>query len=55
MFAIDDPSDAASLRLTPAGTLELRLTSTGRHLMGEVAQSRFLSLCKSIGVVGIVK
>ena len=45
----------ASTPLTPAGTLELRLTSTGRHLMGEVAQSRFLSLCKSIGVVGIVK
>lgn len=55
MFAIDDPSDAASLKLVPGKTLELRLTSAGRQLMGEVAQSRFQSLCKSMGVEGITR
>ncbi|RJK97448.1 Ppx/GppA family phosphatase [Paracoccus aestuarii] len=53
MFAIDDPSDAAALRLS-GGRLELRLTATGRSLMGEVAQSRFQSLCKSMEVEGTV-
>ena len=54
MFAIDDPSDAASLRLR-GDTLELRLTATGRRLMGEVAEARFLSLCKSMGVQGVTR
>ncbi|CAM3127395.1 Ppx/GppA family phosphatase [Paracoccus nototheniae] len=55
MFATDDPSDAASLRLVDDKTLELRLTPTGRQLMGEVALSRFQSLCKSMGVEGTLR
>ncbi|MGZ3216363.1 Ppx/GppA family phosphatase [Paracoccus sp. T5] len=50
MFAIDDPADAAKLHPSPDGLLELRLTGTGRQLMGEVAEARFLSLCKSMGL-----
>ncbi|WP_410216255.1 Ppx/GppA family phosphatase [Paracoccus sp. (in: a-proteobacteria)] len=55
MFAIDDPADAARLRYVPGKTLELHLTRTGKQLMGEVAESRFQSLCKSVGVEGIVR
>lgn len=54
MFAIDDPADAGTLRLTPGKSVELRLTKMGRELMGEVAQSRFQSLCKSMNVEGIL-
>ena len=53
MFATDDPTEAGVLKLT--GTrLELKLTAQGRALMGEVAQARFQSLCKSMGVEGSV-
>ena len=31
-----------------AGTLALRLTRTGRALMGEVAEARFRSLCNAL-------
>lgn len=56
MFAIDDPADAAELRLDKKkGRLELRLTKTGRSLMGEVAHSRFKALCSAIGVEPLVK
>lgn len=51
MFAIDDPSDAATLHYRPKeNVLELRLTNTGRRLMAEVSQSRFQALCVSMGV-----
>ncbi|MDO5704749.1 MAG: Ppx/GppA family phosphatase, partial [Paracoccus sp. (in: a-proteobacteria)] len=56
MLSVRDPSDAGSLRLSPQGdTLELSLTAQGRALMGEVAQSRFESLCKAMGVTPVVK
>ncbi|MEE2860915.1 MAG: Ppx/GppA family phosphatase [Pseudomonadota bacterium] len=54
MFAIDDPADAGRLHLTPGKSVELRLTKMGCELMGEVAQSRFQSLCKSMNVEGIL-
>ncbi|MDB6180167.1 Ppx/GppA family phosphatase [Paracoccus fistulariae] len=55
MFAIDDPADAATLRFLPEkNQLQLKLTRTGRQLMGEVAQSRFQSLCKTMGVEPVV-
>ncbi|MDB6177025.1 Ppx/GppA family phosphatase [Paracoccus sp. Z330] len=51
MFAIDDPSDAATLKLRRRDkVLSLQLTRTGRSLMGEVAVSRFKSLCAAMGV-----
>ncbi|MDP5308258.1 Ppx/GppA family phosphatase [Paracoccus sp. 2205BS29-5] len=51
MFAIDDPKDAASLRYLPGKSeLHLRLTPTGRQLMGEVAHVRFKALCSAMGV-----
>ncbi|MCQ0971751.1 Ppx/GppA family phosphatase [Paracoccus sp. TK19116] len=56
MFSIKDPSDAAELVLdSKTGRLELRLSPAGRILMGEVAQSRFESLCKSMGVEPVVR
>ncbi len=54
MFAIDDPADAGTLQVIPGKSLELRLTKTGRELMGEVAHARFQSLCKSMNVEGIL-
>nr|WP_272860585.1 Ppx/GppA family phosphatase [Paracoccus stylophorae] len=55
MFAIEDPADAGALKLTDKGTrLRLTLTKTGRSLMGEVAHSRFRSLCSSMGVEAVV-
>lgn len=51
MFSLRDPGEAGTLRLDPAaGQLTLRLRPKGRLLMGEVAQSRFESLAKSLGV-----
>ncbi|MDO5646420.1 Ppx/GppA family phosphatase [Paracoccus sp. (in: a-proteobacteria)] len=50
MFAIEDPADAAELVYEPGKRLELRLTPTGRALMGEVAMNRFRSLCGSLSV-----
>lgn len=56
MFAIEDPADAGKLRLLPGkNQLELRLTATGRQLMGEVAEARFKSLCNSMGLEPVVK
>ncbi|MBA4492665.1 Ppx/GppA family phosphatase [Paracoccus sp. S1E-3] len=56
MFSIRDPSEAGSLKLSPKkNTLTLTLTKTGRALFGEVALARFQSLCKSLGVEGVVK
>jgi exopolyphosphatase/guanosine-5'-triphosphate,3'-diphosphate pyrophosphatase len=55
MFAIEDPSNAASFRYVPGKSLDLHLTRTGRALMGEVALSRFQSLCKSMKIEGRVK
>jgi exopolyphosphatase/guanosine-5'-triphosphate,3'-diphosphate pyrophosphatase len=55
MFAIDDPSDAGQLKLKDKKSkLELTLTRTGRSLMGEVAHSRFRSLCSAMGVEPLV-
>ena len=54
MFAIDDLAGAASLKHVPGESVTLRLTKTGRALMGEVARSRFHSLCKSMKVEGII-
>ncbi|WBU58380.1 Ppx/GppA family phosphatase [Paracoccus sediminicola] len=51
MFSIKDPSEAGALRLSrKKETLELSLTKTGRALFGEVAEARFQSLCKAMGV-----
>lgn len=51
MFSVDDPLEAASLKyLREEKVLELRLKATGRALMGEVALSRFKSLCSAMGV-----
>ena len=56
MFSIRDPSEAGSLKLSlKKKTLTLTLTKTGRALFGEVALARFQSLCKSLGVEGVVK
>ncbi len=56
MFSIRDPSEAGSLKLSQKKkTLTLTLTKTGRALFGEVALARFQSLCKSLGVEGVVK
>ena len=56
MFSIRDPSEAGSLKLNlKKKTLTLTLTKTGRALFGEVALARFQSLCKSLGVEGVVK
>ncbi|MFN3525433.1 MAG: Ppx/GppA family phosphatase [Paracoccus sp. (in: a-proteobacteria)] len=54
MFAIDDLSDAGRLVYTPGKRLELKLTSIGRDLLGEVARSRFKSLGESLGVDPVV-
>ena len=51
ILALDDPADAG--KLIPDGKqLILKLTPTGRKLMGEVAQARFGSLCAALGVEG---
>ena len=55
MFAIDDLADAASLLHVPGESVTLNLTKTGRALMGEVARSRFQSLCKSMKVEGRIE
>lgn len=55
MFAIDDPGDAATLNYQPGKkTLQLRLTGTGRELMGEVVHARFRSLCSAMEVEPLV-
>lgn len=56
MFSIKDPTEAGELKLSPKRKrLELRLTPTGTALFGEVALSRFQSLCKAMGIEGVVK
>ncbi|NHF73829.1 Ppx/GppA family phosphatase [Paracoccus xiamenensis] len=56
MFSIKDPAEAGELKLSKKkDKLELSLTKTGRALFGEVAEARFQSLCKSMGVEGVVK
>ncbi|WBU61951.1 Ppx/GppA family phosphatase [Paracoccus albus] len=55
MFSVKDPTEAGELKLSKKkDKLELSLTRTGRALFGEVAEARFQSLCKSLGVEGIV-
>ncbi|MDO5528101.1 MAG: Ppx/GppA family phosphatase [Paracoccus sp. (in: a-proteobacteria)] len=55
MFSVKEPGEAGVLKLYPKrGQLELRLNEIGRDLYGEVAESRFLSLCKSMGVEPLV-
>lgn len=49
MFSVRDPSDAGKLSLQP-GKLRLKLSKTGRALMGEVAMARFESLANALGV-----
>lgn len=56
MFAIADPQDAATLKYLPkTAQLQLKLTATGRQLMGEVAHSRFKALCSAMGVEPLVR
>ena len=56
MFSIKDPAEAGELKLSKKkDKLELSLAKTGRALFGEVAEARFQSLCKSLGVEGVVK
>ncbi len=56
MFSIDDPADAATLRhVLRKKVLELRLTRTGKQLMGEVADARFKALCGAMGVEPLVR
>ena len=51
MFSISDPEDAGHLAVNrKAGHLELHLTRIGQRLMGEVAQARFQSLAKAMGL-----
>ena len=53
MLALDDPADAGTLTLN-GKQLHLRLTPTGRKLMGEVAEARFKALCSALGVEGVM-
>ncbi|PZO62829.1 MAG: exopolyphosphatase, partial [Paracoccus denitrificans] len=55
MFTVRDPVEAGEFRIDhDAGTLTLRLTATGRALMGEVALSRFNALASAMGLSPIV-
>ncbi|MDO5659240.1 MAG: Ppx/GppA family phosphatase [Paracoccus sp. (in: a-proteobacteria)] len=55
MFSVRDPAEAGVLKLYPKKKqLELRLSPVGRDLFGEVAESRFLSLCKSLDVAPLI-
>jgi exopolyphosphatase/guanosine-5'-triphosphate,3'-diphosphate pyrophosphatase len=56
MFSVADPEDAATIRYhRDEKVLELRLTPTGQALMGEVAQSRFKSLCSAMDVQPLIE
>ena len=49
MFSVKDPAEAGELQLHPKKKLlELRLTKTGRALMGEVAEARFRALAAAM-------
>ncbi|MFC3169377.1 Ppx/GppA family phosphatase [Paracoccus fontiphilus] len=54
MFALDDPADAGQMTID-GKTLVLKLTPTGRKLMGEVAEARFRSLCNALGLDGEIR
>ncbi|MBV0891615.1 exopolyphosphatase [Paracoccus sp. Z118] len=55
MFSVRDPAEAGELSLDrKVGRLTLKLTKTGRALMGEVAEARFKSLCAAMKVEGVV-
>ncbi|AUH34375.1 Ppx/GppA family phosphatase [Paracoccus tegillarcae] len=55
MFSVKDPSKAGSLKLYPKKKkLELHLTKIGQAMFGEVALSRFESLCKAMEVEPVV-
>ena len=53
MLAVDDPADAGKLVLKDR-RLRLHLTPIGRKLMGEVAQSRFRSLCSALELEPVI-
>ena len=56
MFSIRDPSEAGTLKLNAKKkTVTLTLSKTGRALFGEVAEARFQSMCKAMGMDGIVE
>lgn len=55
MFSVKDPAEAGALNLQrKKNQLELKLTKTGRALMGEVAEARFRSLAEAMGVTPVV-
>ena len=55
MFSVKDPAEAGELRLHPKKkVLELRLTKTGRALMGEVAEARFKALATALEVEPVI-
>jgi len=55
MFSVKDPTEAGMLKLQrKKKQLELKLTRTGRALMGEVAEARFRSLADALGVAPVV-
>ncbi|RQP07354.1 MAG: Ppx/GppA family phosphatase [Paracoccus sp. BP8] len=55
MFSVKDPAEAGTLKLQPRKKqLELKLTRTGRALLGEVAEARFRALAEALGVAPVV-
>ena len=55
MFSVKDPAEAGSLKLMPKRKLlELKLTRTGRALMGEVAEARFRALAAALEVEPVI-
>ena len=55
MFSVKDPAEAGTLKYQPKKKLlELKLTRTGRALMGEVAEARFRALALSLEVEPLV-
>lgn len=55
MFSVKDPAEAGELQLHPKKkVLELRLTKTGRALMGEVAEARFRALAAALEVEPVI-
>ncbi|WP_406721088.1 Ppx/GppA family phosphatase [Thioclava litoralis] len=56
MFSIDDPTEAGVLtHHREDKRLELSLTRKGADLFGEVTESRFTSLCNSLGVKPVIR
>ncbi|UPV93978.1 Ppx/GppA family phosphatase [Paracoccus denitrificans] len=55
MFSVKDPAEAGTLKLQrKKKQLELKLTRTGRALLGEVAEARFRALAEAMGVAPVV-